>query len=506
MLHDMRLLAWLRIRQARAVVLRLLFILGSDFQHDRSKGERVYQFYAVAVVMVCLVLTWAALLSVAADVFALAGVDLSSMLFFRALLGPVVFFAVRGVNGLRSSVVKLSRPDIAFLAASSLDTRALVVVGFAASGLGAGLMAVFVGYLVGVCLGAGLGMVVDPLVVSLLALMLVVVGEGGAWLVGIGRLVLDRKHRRGVVIAAMVMVGLAVAVLGCLLVFLAAPETLLVSGGLILVCSAAAVLVAGEVAVLLALAPRIDMTVVIEQNALYADLQPFGALSPLDPALISDYRRRRKLAGRRPILHLPVKKGGGVLVARAALSMIRQYEGLLSLLMQGATAAPLGVLALSGTGGLLAFLFWLVLLVTLPQGVRTVTQAFRDDMRVRLVRDRLPFDTLGLLVLDSLPAFALTSVVSCVVVAFMPLVGISLALGMVLAVLINAALSLSCGLDAIRLFPQGPRPFYEVGAIVLVAVGLFLSFSAKPLVLVGGLVLVCVLLAWIVRHGVECAR
>ncbi|MEG0666370.1 hypothetical protein [Gordonibacter sp.] len=506
MLGDMRLLAWLRIRQARTTLLYLLCILGSDFQHDRSRGERMYQLYSVVVVGICLVLMWAALLSAAVDVFVLAGPEISSMLFFGALLVPVALFVGCGVDGLRASVVKFSRPDIAFIAASSLDARSVVAVGFATSGLAAALVAGFAGYLVGVCLDAGLGMVVNPLVASFLGVMLVLAAEGGAWLVGVGRLVLERGRRRCAVVAALVVVGLALAFLCCWLVFRATPEILLIGTGPGVVCAGAAVLLAGELAALVVLVSRIDMTVVIEQNALYADLQPFGVLSPLDPALVSDYRRRRKLAGRRPILHLPAQMGGYALVARAALSMIRQFEGLPSLIMQGATAAPLGVLALSGFGGLIAFLFWAMMLLLVPQGVQVATRAFRDDVRVRLVRDRLPFDTLGLLVLDSLPSFVLVSVVSCVTVAFMPLPSIPLALGMALSVLMNAALFLSCGFDAIRLFPHGPRPTYEMGALALVAVTLLLSFLPHPLLLLAGMAVVCAAVAMVVRGGVECAR
>lgn len=506
MLHDVRLLGWLRVRQASAMLLYMLNILGSDFQHDRSRGERLYQFYAVVVVGVCLVLTWSALLSAAGTVFSVAGFEVSMMLFFMALLIPVVLFVVRSVGGLRTSVVKLSRPDIAFIASSSLDTRALVVVGFISSSLAAAFVAVFAGYLIGVCLDAGLGMAVNPLMISCLGLMLVLVAEGAMWLVGVGRLVLERRHRRCSVVAAMVVAGLVMAGFASWLIFPTLPSTLLGGVTPILVCTVAAAVVLGELVVLMALAPHLDMTAVIEQNALYSDLQPFGMLSPLDPALISDYRRRRRLAGRHPTFHLPRQVGARALVARSALSMIRQYEGLPSLLMQGAVAAPLGVLALSGSGGLITFLFWAVLLLLLPQGVRTATQAFRDDMRVRLVRDRLPFDTLGLLVFDSLPSFVLVSVVSCVTVAFMPLPGISLALSMALSVLMNAVLFLSCGLDAIRLFPRGPRPTYEMGALALVATGLLLSFSQQPLILVAGLAALCVSLALVVRGGTEAAR
>ncbi|ROT87874.1 hypothetical protein DMP13_14195, partial [Gordonibacter urolithinfaciens] len=127
------------------------------------------------------------------------------------------------------------------------------------------------------------------------------------------------------------------------------------------------------------------------------------------------------------------------------------------------------MLALAGAGGPVTFLFWLAALVMFPQGAREATRAFRDDLRVRLVRDRLPFGTLSLLALDSLPGLAVSSAVSCAVVALVLPAGFPLAAGLVLAVLVNAAAVLCCGLDAVRLFPGGPQPFYEAGALVLVA-------------------------------------
>ncbi|MFR9167955.1 MAG: hypothetical protein ACLVKI_04635, partial [Gordonibacter urolithinfaciens] len=176
--------------------------------------------------------------------------------------------------------------------------------------------------------------------------------------------------------------------------------------GTAVACAAGIAACAAEGGLLALLAPRIDRTAVIVENALYADLQPFGPFSPLDPQAVADYRRRRKLAARlaRGVrFRLPLAFGAGVLVSRAALSHLRQYGGLPSLLAFGASAAPLGVLALAGAGGPVTFLFWLAALVVFPQGAREATRAFRDDLRMRLVRDRLPFGTLSLLALDSLP-------------------------------------------------------------------------------------------------------
>lgn len=279
--------------------------------------------------------------------------------------------------------------------------------------------------------------------------------------------------------------------------------------GAAVACAAGIAACAAEGGLLVLLAPRIDRASVIVENALYADLQPFGPLSPLDPQVVADYRRRRKLAARlaRGVrFRLPLASGAGALVSRAALSHLRQYGGLPSLLAFGASAAPLGVLALAGVGGPVTFLFWLAALVMFPQGVREATRVFRDDLRVRLVRDRLPFGTLSLLVLDSLPGFAAASAVSCVVVALALSAGFPLAAGLALAVLVNAAAVLCCGLDAVSLFPGGPRPFYEAGAFVLVAATGALSLAGLPSLTVAGAAAACVGVAAVVHGGAERAR
>lgn len=507
MLHDLRLLLWLRVRHARTAFARLMHVTGTDPLVDRGIGERAYQLYALAAVVVCLVLLWALLLDSAAQVFALIGPEASASVLLLALLLPIVAFAVAGMKALRASPLKLTHADIAFVADSPLRTGALVADGFAAAAVGSGVVAALVGYLLGVCLGSGLGAFAAPVICALVAVVLMVSAAGGAWVLGMARLALARgpQRRSGVVVLA---VGGACVAVACGVGALAATSsTFTTSAALAALGLGAALLVVAEVAALAVLAPRFDMTTAIEENALFADLQPFGVLSPLDKNTVADYRRRRKLAARlaRGVrFKLPEGQGRAALASRAMLSLLRQYGGLPSILMQGAAVVPLGVCVLFGVGGPVALLYWIALLVMFPQGAREVTRVFRDDIRVRLVRDRLPYRTLELLVFDSLPTFILSSVVSCVAVAIALPSTAPLVAGLALAVLMNAALTLSCGLDAIRLYPGGPRPFYEVGALVLAGVTALLSLTGSPLLLVASAALVCAALAAVIHSGTEC--
>ena len=142
----------------------------------------------------------------------------------------------------------------------------------------------------------------------------------------------------------------------------------------------------------------------------------------------------------------------------------------------------------------------------MPAGVREATRTFRDDVRNRLVRDRLPFGVLELLAFDTLPAFVFTTAIACGVVVAAAPSGVPLAAAFGLAALVSAGSLLCCGLDAIRLFPGGPRLCYEYGAITLVGVAFLLSLFASLPVALAGLALACAAFAALVRFGAECAQ
>lgn len=489
MLCDIRLLLWLRARHARTALVRLVHFGGTDLVDDRSPGERAYQLYLAAIAAVWAALMWAALLDATAAAFAAVGPASSAMALALGLLAPVAVFAWAAVRALRTSPVKLARADMPFVAAGPLGMRAIAGMGCASSMLAGAAAGALAGYVLGVGLESGLGAFAPPAACALAAALLVAAAVGGAWLLGAARLACPPASAPA----------------------LGVPSAAFAPGapGTAVACAAGIAACAAEGGLLALLAPRIDRTAVIVENALYADLQPFGPFSPLDPQAVADYRRRRKLAARlaRGVrFRLPLASGAGALVSRAALSHLRQYGGLPSLLAFGASAAPLGVLALAGAGGPVTFLFWLAALVMFPQGAREATRAFRDDLRVRLVRDRLPFGTLSLLAPDSLPGLAVSSAVSCAVVALVLPAGFPLAAGLVLAVFVNAAAVLCCGLDAVRLFPGGPQPFYEAGALVLVAATGALSLAGSPSLTVAGAAAVCAAVAVVVRGGAERAR
>ena len=502
MLADVRLLLWLRVRHARWSAERVMHLAGAGVQAG-TRSERAYQLYVLAIVCAFLVAMWAALLDAVEGLFALAGTAACAMAVQAALTVPFAVTAVRGLQGLRTSPLKFSHPDSAFLAASPLDARALVGLAACFQALGAGLAAGLAGFLLGAGLCSAGALAASPFLVALAEGVAVMAGTVAGWLPGVVRLACFASRRKVAAVAVSVLVAVVAA--GVAALWLARPDALLDAGFFAAVAEGSVGLLAATAVALGTLAPHADMTVALRESVLFADLGRFGPLSPLGQDAVRDYRRRRKLAARRLRFRLPRGEGPAALVARATLAQVRRYDGLPSLLVQGAVVVPSGVLAIGGVGGPVLFLFWLQALLMMPQGAREATRAFKDDMRNRLVRDRLPFGALSLLVFDSLPAFVLTTVLACAACALAAPPGMPPLAAVGLAVLVNACTLAACGLDAVRLYAHGPRLCYEYGALALVAVAFVLSLFASPAAVAAALAVLCAALAALVRFGVECA-
>lgn len=169
--------------------------------------------------------------------------------------------------------------------------------------------------------------------------------------------------------------------------------------------------------------PCFDRASIVQSNALYADLQSMTSWAAQAPITYEEQRRRRILAGRRPILSLPQTTGARLLVARALLSHLRQREGLKDLMEWGAFLVPAGAVLVASSADLGLRLMWMTCCSLSLGRARELTRVFRDDCRVRLVGDAIarPRTLFRLLLLDSLPAVAFTVLLGLVVVACLSL-------------------------------------------------------------------------------------
>ena len=331
MLADVRLLLWLRVRHARWAAERAMHLAGAGVDAG-TRSERVYRLYVLAIVCAFLVAMWAALLDAVEGLFALAGAAACAMAVQVALTVPFAVTAARGLQGLRTSPLKFSHPDSAFLAASPLDARALAGLAACFQALGAGLAAGLVGFLLGAGLCSAGALAASPFLVALAEGVAVMAGTVAGWLPGVVRLACFASRRKVAAVAVPVLVAVVAA--GVAALWLARPDALLDAGFFAAVAEGSVGLLAATAVALGTLAPHADMTVALRESVLFADLGRFGPLSPLGQDAVRDYRRRRKLAARRLRFRLPRGEGPAALVARAALAQVRRYDGLPSLLAQ----------------------------------------------------------------------------------------------------------------------------------------------------------------------------
>lgn len=357
-LRGVRILLRLRLHHTKVRVTQLLYATGTDFGEDTSLMDRWYQLYVVLVLLVILVLTWAYLLDLAEGIGATLGVPGASTLLGLLWVIPLVVCVTSVVHYLRTPSVPLTHPDIELL--SGVLTPAAWV---AASAVPVLLRSVVLGLIGGRLMGAVLQAVVSPVALTLAVAVALVLAVALGWACGLARLVRLVPH------------------------------------------------------------PRFDRASIVQSNALYADLQLMASWAAQAPITYEEQRRRRILAGRRPILSLPQTTGARLLVARALLSHLRQREGLKDLMEWGAFLVPAGAVLVASSADLGLRLMWMTLGSLSLGRARELTRVFRDDCRVRLVGDAIACSRtlFRLLLLDSLPAVALTVLLGLVTVACLSL-------------------------------------------------------------------------------------
>ena len=320
--------------------------------------DRWYQLYVVLVLLVTLVMTWAYLLDLAEGIGATLGVPGASTLLGLLWVIPLVVCVTSVVHYLRTPSVPLTHPDIELL--SGVLTPAAWVVASAVPVL---LRSVVLGLIGGRLMGAVLQAVVSPVALTLAVAVALVFAVALGWACGLARLMRLVPH------------------------------------------------------------PCFDRASIVQSNALYADLQSMASWAAQAPITYEEQRRRRILAGRKPILSLPQTTGARLLVARALLSHLRQREGLKDLMEWGAFLVPAGAVLVASSADLGLRLMWMTCCSLSLGRARELTRVFRDDCRVRLVGDAIarPRTLFRLLLLDSLPAVALTVLLGLVAVACLSL-------------------------------------------------------------------------------------
>ncbi|HBT94968.1 MAG TPA: hypothetical protein DEB24_02145 [Coriobacteriia bacterium] len=577
-MRDVALLAKLKLRHLFSLFALILSgLLGSDVREARKAGERFYLAYSLALLAGVLFLLWLALLDLAVRVFTGVGAEITLVLLSLVLLVFPLVYIVTAIGHLRSCSIKMTAPDIAYIASSPIGTRSLVACSVGGQLLGYCLPILLFGYLIGVCLCSGLGLVgvaetmgvtgvaggsstfflslACTVVFALITYVMLLAG----WSVGLLRL-FDispgsgtdggRSVRRAfakrpgtvsyggddgarglhpIVLYAGAFLILILLLFALLLLLLYGgimnPEAIaaLLTREFPALCLALTGLLAVEIMVIFGLSARVSMMRVIERNASYADTHTLrlGLLYGLDG--YNAVRRQRRVAARGALFTLPAVDGGGAVIARSLISHLRQFEGIPSLLFWGVFAAPcaaflfigapLSPIDLTGLPGAASFdmsglqlflwIYWLVMLLLFPMGAREMTRSFHDDLRRKAVRNRLPFGTLELLVLNVLPSFILVNVLTLVVIVILWWSLVELPWLLLYGVAINVLLALCSGLDGLKVAPSQRGCSYEL-AILTCAFLLFLASLTGVLALIAIIVGMCIVaLTYLIQYSSE---
>ena len=434
------ILARLRVRHLRSDARFLLFAVGADIDEDRGFLERTYQVYLLTIFAVSLALSWAQVIDIVEGLRETLGAGTSSRLACTLLiLAPAVAFLAWGVSGIRETPIRLTGPDIAWLARVARPEE-LFVVQLVGSAVGI----VLVGALAGTLLAALAG---EPwpvwVTASPLALLTARLFSLDAVL---PRSAVEPRARRIVTALA----GFTVVALGVGLVaasgFLAAlVPRLFTPYAFCVAIIANGFLLTGA----LNWSGKVNMAFVVDDNELYAARSAMRFLALVDSGAYKEAcRRRRARRGRQSRRTWRFGAGRAAAVSHGLLSLVRHPASVLGLLSWGALLVPMGALLMVSNVGVGVLLTWFVCACFSLRTPLELGRVFRDDCRNRLVRSLLPFGRLELLALDALPALAVTLASSvAVTAAAASALGADALLAVLLASALDLLLALSCGLD-----------------------------------------------------------
>lgn len=417
-MHDARLVLWLRWRELAGMAT---YWLRAGFGYDprkRSSSERLYLFYLVLIGAAWVPSAWLSIAAVAGGVGHALGPQRRALIL--TALPALIFLLQIGVMivALRSSPLKLTFPDTAYVAGSPLSRAVVVLVGFARVAVVRLLVAALVLVLVGVALTgateAGSATQVALRAIGA-ALPLALFVWSLAWLAGVARLAY-RPLR-------LPFVWLAPLLLLVLLIF--ASPVVLWPGRVAVAALRGQATATANIAALCALAvllvlalgwvgDRANLTVAADESILYARIQALGTLAWRNRDLVRQMKARAAFTPRRRSLRLVRLAGAWAPLARVLLTYLRRPSAALGLLWDiGLIVAACYILTGRSYGRytmLAAFTQpWLAwLLVALIRPPRRLVQAFSADVDEPFLRQFLPVDNLRLLLADAaIPGVAL---------------------------------------------------------------------------------------------------
>jgi hypothetical protein len=403
-MHDVRTIVWLRWKQFRDDLVYGLRLLGYE------SGERLYALYLAAIL-----LFWAfAIGSYVLD----QAVHIGRLMPYSAVatgleIIPILVLAGQvwvWVNSLRSTPLKLTFSDMAYVATSPVNPMAIALPDFLRQTLIRTLVLLPFTLVFMTVLGAkaigGNSPIFEILVFSLRsfvvgAVIVLLTGAVG-WLLGMQRVIYPAVRR------VPFQWALPILLIPLALVW---PDGMLYAGRLLVVSAFQPVeltqwfyLIAVTVVTIVGMlffSQFINMTQAIDESQLFARIQALGIMAWRQPDLQMRVRMQSAVGGRQPWLRLPKNlHGGQAIVARAALSYIRHPVMLLSAAAWGAAMTYAALLIVrAGVPVQLVAAWVLVAGLVPPVGLLYV---YRSDVEETFLRQFLPLDGFLLLLADAL--------------------------------------------------------------------------------------------------------
>jgi hypothetical protein len=400
-MRDLQAIFWLRWRQFRDGAIYWLRVLGYQ-PGEKSFSQQIYVLYLAGIGLLWFGTVW----TWAFDQANLIG----SFMPLMNLAGLLVVIPVIGLlaqvwvfqNALRSTPLKLSFADMAYVAGAPISPSAPVLVGFFRQvllrlliiSLGSALLSVLLIRPIGNHLGT---VAVFRALVAIFPFVLLTWAIG--WLMGILRLI-DRRIGRTPYLWVLPVLLIPLAY------FL--PDVVLWPGRAFIlhiydllpvwVLPFVLLLATLFIVFLARWSQRINMVQATDESIVYARIQALGLLAWRQPNLQLRIRMQTASASRKPWFKLPKARGLWMLVTRAGLSYVRHPWMLLSSLVWGVLMTHVAVLTIVNQFPPQIWIGWLLFAsIVPPQGMLHV---FQVDLEERFLRQFLPVNGFQLFIAD----------------------------------------------------------------------------------------------------------
>lgn len=448
----------------------LLWVTGTSMEESRTLMGAWYLLYALVVLIVWAVLSWAALENACAEVMHPLPPSLRLMP-LALLLGMWCAVALaRGIRALWKPPFRLLPADVAWLSGSGSALMAMALSDVVLRCVGVGALGILAGLLATAGMGPDLrfGAAVASALAGACAVLL-------PCCVAEARLA-SRGYRASLAIALVGSCALAPSVLFAATPTVAALPPLVVA---CLLCTLSALL--GREAC---------VPLLVCESMLEMDPATMRWISLTNRALFRELTRNRRLARRGPLVRPPLwGRGWTALVSRAVIVHLRRFEGLGDILVFGGICVPL-LCMVCLVPGLTSLLVPCAAGVVMSyQSAHVLVRVFCEDEDNSLVRPLLPMGPLLLLVADSLPALLLSVGASCLAcsLSFAPL-GIA-PQACALCVLLDVATMLCGGLSRVVVPLVWRHVSFEIAFFIVIAVTCLVSLMGSWLALLAALAL-----------------